>query len=140
MLLSLVLLQEALPFYVRREGEESLSPSSCSFGERPSRSQRVIYMLTRRRGLQGSYNAFSVKHNFKIPHGDVLVFSLWSVDYSHQANLSSNDSLQLWTNLVWLPSPSRHASTRICSLVRLILLTMSHLLTISSRSLLMTRQ
>ncbi|KAI0684187.1 hypothetical protein BC835DRAFT_1310648 [Cytidiella melzeri] len=28
------------------------------------------------RGLQGSYNAFSTKHNFKIPHGDVIVFSL----------------------------------------------------------------
>ncbi|KAA1466654.1 hypothetical protein DENSPDRAFT_767742 [Dentipellis sp. KUC8613] len=28
------------------------------------------------RGLQGSYNAFSDKHGFHIPHGDVIVFSL----------------------------------------------------------------
>ncbi|KAI0337970.1 hypothetical protein BDW22DRAFT_1363556 [Trametopsis cervina] len=28
------------------------------------------------RGLQGSYNALSTKHGFKIPHGDVIVFSL----------------------------------------------------------------
>ncbi|KAH8118868.1 hypothetical protein DFH11DRAFT_704915 [Phellopilus nigrolimitatus] len=28
------------------------------------------------RGLQGSYNALSTKHNIKIPHGDVLVFAL----------------------------------------------------------------
>jgi len=28
------------------------------------------------RGLQGSYNAVSSKHGFKIPHGDVMVFSL----------------------------------------------------------------
>ncbi|OCH90016.1 hypothetical protein OBBRIDRAFT_731675 [Obba rivulosa] len=28
------------------------------------------------RGLQGTYNAFSVKRGFRIPHGDVLVFSL----------------------------------------------------------------
>lgn len=28
------------------------------------------------RGLQGSYNALSTRHNIKIPHGDVLVFSL----------------------------------------------------------------
>jgi len=28
------------------------------------------------RGLQGTYNAFSTKHNIVIPHGDVMVFSL----------------------------------------------------------------
>ncbi|EMD40278.1 hypothetical protein CERSUDRAFT_79950 [Gelatoporia subvermispora B] len=28
------------------------------------------------RGLQGTYNAFSVKRGFKIPHGDVILFSL----------------------------------------------------------------
>ncbi|EJD01717.1 uncharacterized protein FOMMEDRAFT_142253 [Fomitiporia mediterranea MF3/22] len=28
------------------------------------------------RGLQGSYNALSTRHNIKIPHGDVLVFAL----------------------------------------------------------------
>ena len=28
------------------------------------------------RGLQGSYNALSTRHNFKIPHGDILLFSL----------------------------------------------------------------
>ncbi|KAJ3523732.1 hypothetical protein NM688_g8677 [Phlebia brevispora] len=28
------------------------------------------------RGLQGSYNAFSDKHGIRIPHGDVIVFSL----------------------------------------------------------------
>ena len=27
-------------------------------------------------GLQGSYNAYSEKRGFHIPHGDVLVFSL----------------------------------------------------------------
>ncbi|KAL5487505.1 hypothetical protein ACEPAI_5613 [Sanghuangporus weigelae] len=27
------------------------------------------------RGLQGSYNALSTRHNFKFPHGDVLLFS-----------------------------------------------------------------
>ncbi|OJT15479.1 hypothetical protein TRAPUB_7350 [Trametes pubescens] len=29
------------------------------------------------RGLQGSFNAMSVKSGFKIPHGDVIVFTLW---------------------------------------------------------------
>ena len=33
-------------------------------------------------GLQGSFNAMSDKHGFKIPHGDVLVFTLWSVSCS----------------------------------------------------------
>lgn len=33
------------------------------------------------RGLQGTYNAFSTKHNVKVPNGDVLVFSLWSVRF-----------------------------------------------------------
>ncbi|PFH47134.1 hypothetical protein AMATHDRAFT_152910 [Amanita thiersii Skay4041] len=28
------------------------------------------------RGLQGTYNSFSTKHNIHIPHGDVLVFAL----------------------------------------------------------------
>ncbi|KAG5651486.1 hypothetical protein H0H81_008486 [Sphagnurus paluster] len=28
------------------------------------------------RGLQGSYNAYTTKRNIKVPHGDVLVFSL----------------------------------------------------------------
>ena len=35
-----------------------------------------------RSGLQGSFNAMSDKHGFKIPHGDVLVFTLWSVSRS----------------------------------------------------------
>lgn len=28
-------------------------------------------------GLQGSYNALSYKHGIRIPHGAVIVFSLW---------------------------------------------------------------
>lgn len=32
--------------------------------------------ITISRGLQGSYNALSTKHNFTIPHGDVLLFSM----------------------------------------------------------------
>ncbi|KAJ8596130.1 hypothetical protein M405DRAFT_856691 [Rhizopogon salebrosus TDB-379] len=29
------------------------------------------------RGLQGSYNAFTLKHGFHLPNGEVLVFCLW---------------------------------------------------------------
>lgn len=29
------------------------------------------------RGLQGSYNALSTKHNIKVPFGPIIVFSLW---------------------------------------------------------------
>ncbi|KAI9447702.1 hypothetical protein H4582DRAFT_2107222 [Lactarius indigo] len=43
--------------------------------EKPSRRNVVAQQLFVR-GLQGSYNAFSEKHGFRIPHGDVLVFSL----------------------------------------------------------------
>ncbi|KAM5542337.1 hypothetical protein V8D89_003796 [Ganoderma adspersum] len=42
-----------------------------------TRSRRVgIAQQMFVRGLQGSFNAMSDKHGFKIPHGDVLVFTL----------------------------------------------------------------
>ncbi|TFY76234.1 hypothetical protein EWM64_g7778 [Hericium alpestre] len=43
--------------------------------EKKSRRTTIAQQLFVR-GLQGSYNAFSVKHGFHIPHGDVIVFSL----------------------------------------------------------------
>ncbi|KAF9529347.1 hypothetical protein CPB83DRAFT_765090 [Crepidotus variabilis] len=42
-----------------------------------ARSRRaVISQQMFVRGLQGSYNAYTTKRNIKVPHGDVLVFSL----------------------------------------------------------------
>jgi len=38
--------------------------------------QNVIAQQLFVRGLQGSYNAYSEKHGFRVPHGDVLVFAL----------------------------------------------------------------
>ncbi|KAI9462039.1 hypothetical protein F5148DRAFT_238704 [Russula earlei] len=38
--------------------------------------QKVIAQQLFVRGLQGSYNAYSEKRGFRIPHGDVLVFAL----------------------------------------------------------------
>ena len=35
------------------------------------KTQRLRYS-----GLQGSYNAYSEKRGFRVPHGDVLVFAL----------------------------------------------------------------
>lgn len=52
-----------------------LSDNSYLYGElRLLLSLLVLKLLSS--GLQGSYNALSVKHNFKIPHGDVILFSL----------------------------------------------------------------
>ena len=41
------------------------------------------------RGLQGSYNAYSEKRGFRIPHGDVVVFVL-AYGYSLIRLLHSN--------------------------------------------------
>ncbi|KAH9985217.1 hypothetical protein BJV74DRAFT_886347 [Russula compacta] len=38
--------------------------------------QKIISQQLFVRGLQGSYNAYSEKHGFRIPHGEVLVFAL----------------------------------------------------------------
>jgi hypothetical protein len=43
--------------------------------ESPSR-RKVIAQQLFVRGLQGSYNAYSEKRGFRVPHGDVLVFVL----------------------------------------------------------------
>jgi len=43
--------------------------------ENPSR-RKVIAQQLFVRGLQGSYNAYSEKRGFRVPHGDVLVFAL----------------------------------------------------------------
>ncbi|KAH9031452.1 hypothetical protein EDB83DRAFT_2419882 [Lactarius deliciosus] len=43
--------------------------------ETPSRRSGIAQQLFVR-GLQGSYNAYSEKHGFRVPHGDVLVFAL----------------------------------------------------------------
>ncbi|KAH9056355.1 hypothetical protein EDB87DRAFT_1637449 [Lactarius vividus] len=43
--------------------------------ENPSRRGGIAQQLFVR-GLQGSYNAYSEKHGFRVPHGDVLVFAL----------------------------------------------------------------
>ncbi|KAH9029497.1 hypothetical protein EDB85DRAFT_1966271 [Lactarius pseudohatsudake] len=43
--------------------------------ENPSRRNGIAQQLFVR-GLQGSYNAYSEKHGFRVPHGDVLVFAL----------------------------------------------------------------
>ncbi|KAF8338497.1 hypothetical protein F5887DRAFT_514825 [Amanita rubescens] len=43
--------------------------------EKRSRREIVAQQLFVR-GLQGSYNSFTTKHNIHIPHGDVLLFSL----------------------------------------------------------------
>ena len=37
-------------------------------------SLRIVYLWYS--GLQGSYNAYSEKRGFRVPHGDVLVFAL----------------------------------------------------------------
>ena len=34
------------------------------------------YCVSRYSGLQGSYNAYSDKRGFRVPHGDVVVFAL----------------------------------------------------------------
>ncbi|KAH9042865.1 hypothetical protein EDB84DRAFT_1266717 [Lactarius hengduanensis] len=47
---------------------------AISFEKRSRRN--VIAQQLFVRGLQGSYNAYSEKRGFRIPHGDVLVFSL----------------------------------------------------------------
>ncbi|KAH9009151.1 hypothetical protein EDB85DRAFT_1903359 [Lactarius pseudohatsudake] len=47
--------------------------------ENPSRRNSIAQQLFIRQvplGLQGSYNAYSEKHGFRVPHGDVLVFAL----------------------------------------------------------------
>ncbi|KAF8627859.1 hypothetical protein AX15_004206 [Amanita polypyramis BW_CC] len=43
--------------------------------EKRSRREIIAQQLFVR-GLQGSYNSFTTKHNIRVPHGDVLVFSL----------------------------------------------------------------
>ncbi|CAL1717475.1 unnamed protein product [Somion occarium] len=57
------------------------------------------------RGLQGSYNAFSTKRGIKIPHGDVIVFSLCSAQIMY-AFLLRQDTLPR-SYLNWIYSASR---------------------------------
>lgn len=59
----------------RRDPGELPSVNSYLYGEM-RRSSSIISIFTFVfRGLQGSYNALSTKHNFTVPHGDVLLFS-----------------------------------------------------------------
>ncbi|KAH9173334.1 hypothetical protein EDB89DRAFT_1959235 [Lactarius sanguifluus] len=60
--------------WVRRKTRRWHAVLAVSFEKRSRRN--VIAQQLFVRGLQGSYNAYSEKRGFRIPHGDVLVFSL----------------------------------------------------------------
>jgi hypothetical protein len=50
-----------------------ICPASDSISHCVFEAQCHVYI---RSGLQGSYNAYSEKRGFRVPHGDVLVFAL----------------------------------------------------------------
>jgi hypothetical protein len=69
-------------------------------------------------GLQGSYNAYSEKRGFRIPHGEVLIFSL---AYGHKFSLAYSVliSEKVRTDCVCVPFEPAHAPKVIFTLVRL---------------------
>ncbi|KAE9408221.1 hypothetical protein BT96DRAFT_27185 [Gymnopus androsaceus JB14] len=65
------------------------------------------------RGLQGSYNLFSDKHNFHIPHGDVLVFSLVCGQILYAFLLRPDSLPRSYTNWVANAAKVPHAAVRM---------------------------
>ena len=54
----------------------------------------------------------SDKHGFKIPHGDVIIFTLWCVSSRHQIDASLTTP-KLWSNHVCLLDETGDAASVI---------------------------
>lgn len=67
-------------FYLRRNLDVCLSRSNCLFGTFSSPHSFFVIDAFMWRGLQGSYNEFTTRHNIKIPFGPVIVFAAAYVD------------------------------------------------------------
>ncbi|KAF5385411.1 hypothetical protein D9757_005387 [Collybiopsis confluens] len=67
----------------------------------------------RRSGLQGSYNLFSDRYNFHIPHGDVLVFSLVCGQILYAFLLRPDSLPRSYTNWVATAAKVPHACLRM---------------------------
>ena len=67
--------------------------------------------------MQGSYNAYSEKRGFHIPHGEVMVFALaYAYVFFLRYVLISE---KMWTDYICVPFESAHAPKIIQTLVRL---------------------
>ncbi|KAJ4484844.1 hypothetical protein C8J55DRAFT_30316 [Lentinula edodes] len=65
------------------------------------------------RGLQGSYNLYSSKYNFHVPHGDVLVFSLVCGQILYGFLLRPDSLPRSYTNWVASAAKVPHACLRM---------------------------